>query len=90
MSETITLKRFITHPNFALDFFISVCCILPVYFGSAVTMLACASVMTAFVTVLPEQFRSRNGSNTTATCMVSSMWFAVVVLTAMTLMGQIR
>ncbi len=90
MNETITLKRFITHPNFSLVFFISVCCILPIYFGSAVTMLACASVMTAFVAVLPEQFRSRNGSMTIATCMVSSMWIAVVVLTAMTLMGQIR
>jgi hypothetical protein len=27
---------------------------------------------------------------TIATCLVSSMWIAVVVLTAMTLMGQIR
>ena len=89
MSETITLKRFITHPNFSLVFFISVCCILPIYFGSAVTMLACASVMTAFVVVLPEQFRSRNGSMTIATCLVTAMWIAAVVLMAMTLMGQI-
>ena len=84
-----TSQRFITHPNFSLVFFISVCCILPIYFGSAVTMFACASVMTAFVAVLPEQFRSRNGSSSTATCLVTAMWIAVVVLTAMTLVGQI-
>ena len=90
MSETITLKRFLTHPNFLLAFFISVCCILPIYFGSAVTMFACVSVMTAFVAVLPEQFRSRNGSIATAICLVTAMWIAEVVLAAMTLMGQVR
>ena len=90
MSETVTLKRFITHPILSLVVFISVCCILPIYCGSAVTMLACASFMSAYVAVLPEQLRSRNGSMTTATCLVTAMWIAAVVLTAMTLMGEIR
>lgn len=90
MSEAITLKRFITHPHFSLAFFISVCCILPMYFGSAVTMLACASVLTAYVAVLPDHFRSRSGSMTTATCLVIAMWIAATVLTAMTLLGEIR
>lgn len=53
-------------------------------------MLACASVLSAYIAVLPEQFRSRNGSMTTATCLVTAIWIAAVVLTAMTLMGEIR
>ena len=90
MSETVTLKKFITHPNFSLAFFISACCILPIYFGSAVTLVACASVLSAYVWVLPEMFRSRSGTLITATCLVTAMWIAAVVITAMTLMGEIR
>lgn len=89
MSETIALKQFITHPNFALAVFVSVCCILPTYFGSAVTMVACASVLTVYVAVLPDQFRSRSGSMLTATCLVAAMWIGAAVLTAMELLGEI-
>ena len=47
MNETITLKKFITHPNFSLAIYISVCWILPIYCGGPVTMIACAIVLTA-------------------------------------------
>jgi hypothetical protein len=90
MSESITLKQLITHAHSSLAFFIAVCCILPIYCGSAVTMIACASVMSAYVSVITEQFRSRSGSLKTAACLVMAMWTGVAVITAMTLSGELR
>ena len=49
MNETIRLKSFITHPNFALAVFLAVCFFLPRYCGSAVTMVTIASIMSAYV-----------------------------------------
>ena len=90
MSENIKLKQFITHPNFSLAFFLAVCYILPTYGGGAVTMIACASVLSAYISVMTEQFRSRSGSMKTAACLVLAMWIGAVVITAMTLIGEIR
>ena len=90
MSGSITAKQFIAHPIFALVVYISVCCILPLYCGGVVTLVACAGIMTVFVAILPDQFRGRSGSLVTATCLVVAMWIAAAVITAMTLVGEIR
>lgn len=90
MNGTLTAKKVITHPYFSLICFLSVWFILPRYCGSAVAMVGCASVLSAYVAVLPEQFRSRSGSMMTVSCLVAAMWIGAVVITAMTLMGEIR
>ena len=89
MSGTITAKKVVTHPYFAMICFLSVCFILPRYSNIAL-MVGCASTLSAYVAALPEQFRSRSGSMMTATCLVAAMWVGAVVITAMTLMGEIR
>jgi hypothetical protein len=89
MNETITLKKVVTHPYFSLFCFLSVTVILPRYGGIAL-MVGCASILSVFVVVLPEQFRSRSGSLMTATCLVAAMWVEAAVITALTLMGEVR
>ncbi|MDB5389871.1 MAG: hypothetical protein JWM11_5517, partial [Planctomycetaceae bacterium] len=39
---------------------------------------------------MPQQFRSRSGSMVVATCLVAVMWVGAAVITALTLMGEIR
>ena len=53
-------------------------------------MVGFAVILSAYVAVLPEQFRSRSGSMVAATCLVAGMWMAAAVITALTLMGEIR
>ncbi len=90
MSGTITAKNVFTHPYFSMICFLSLLFILPRYGGIIAVMVGCASVLSAYVAVLPEQFRSRSGSMMTATCLVAAMWVGAAVITAMTLMGEIR
>ena len=90
MSQTITLKKVVTHPCFALISFLSLSFILPRYGGAAAMMVGCASVLSVLGAVLPEQFRSRSGSMMAATCLVAVLWVGAVVITALTLMGVIR
>ena len=89
MSGTITAKKVFTHPYFSMICFLSLLFILPRY-GDIVVMVGCASVLSAYVAVLPEHFRSRSGSMMAATCLVTAMWVAAAVITALTLMGEIR
>ena len=88
MSTTITVKKVVTHPYFSAICTLSVFLILPRYGGMAV-MVGCASIVSVYVAVLPEQFRSRSGSMLTAGCLVAAMWLGAAVITAMTLMGEI-
>ncbi len=89
MSETVTMKKFVTHPFLGMVCFISICFILPRYAGSIATMVASASILSFLVAVLPEQFRSRSGSMMAATCLVAALWVATAVITSLTLMGVI-
>ena len=89
MSGTTTPKELVTHPYFSTICALSVFFILPRY-GSWAVMVGCAGMLSAYVAVLPESFRSRSGSMTAATCLVAGMWVAAAVITALTLMGQIR
>ena len=87
MSEAITAKKVVTHPYYSMICSLCILFLLPRYGGIAV-MVGCASVLSAYVAVVPEQFRSRSGSMTTAICLVAFMWVAAAVITAMTLTGQ--
>lgn len=89
MSGTHTAKTVVMHPYFALICFISLWFILPRY-GVIAVMVGCASVLSVFVAVLPEQFRSRSGSMKAATCLVAAMWVGAAVIAALTMMGEIR
>ena len=89
MSGTIIAKKVVTHPCFLLICVVSLYFILPRY-GSMAVMVGCASILSAYVAVLPEHFRSRSGSMMAATCLVAAMWVAAAVITALTLMGEIR
>lgn len=89
MSGTITAKKVVTHPYFSMICVLSLSFILPRY-GSMAFMVGCASILSAYVVVLPEHFRSRSGSMVTASCLVAAMWVGAAVITAMTLMGEIR
>lgn len=89
MSETITVKKVVTHPYFSALCTLAVFFILPRYGGMAV-MVGCASLLSAYVTALPEQFRSRSGSMVTASCLVAAMWLGAAVITALTLTGEAR
>ncbi len=88
MSGTITAKKVITHPYFAMIFALSVFFILPRY-GSITVMVGCATMLSAYVAVVPEHFRSRSGSMMAATSLIVAMWVAAAVITALTLMGEI-
>ena len=90
MSETITAKKVVTHPFFGMISFLSECYILPQYGVGIAVMVANASILSVLVAVLPEQFRSRSGSMMTANCLVAALWVVAAVITALTLMGEIR
>jgi len=89
MSGTITAKKVVTHPFFSMICVLCIFFVLPQYGGMAV-MVGCASVLSVYVAVLPESFRSRSGSMMTAICLVAAMWVAAAVITALTLMGEIQ
>jgi hypothetical protein len=89
MSEPITAKKVVTHPYFSMVYVLSLFFILPRY-GTGAVMVGCASVLSAYVAVLPESFRSRSGSMMAAICLVAAMWVAAAFATALTLMGEIR
>ena len=89
MSGTISGKKFVTHPYFSMLCVLSLFFILPRY-GSMAVMVGCASVLSAYIAVLPEHFRGRSGSMVAATCLVAAMWVAATVIAALTLMGEIR
>jgi quinol-cytochrome oxidoreductase complex cytochrome b subunit len=92
MSGTITAKKVVTHPFFSLLCVVFLFFILPTLprYGSMVGMVVCAGILSAYVTGLPEHFRSRSGSMMAATCLVAAMWVAAAVITALTLLGAIR
>jgi hypothetical protein len=86
MSGTITAKKVVTHPYFAMVFVLSLFfLVLPLY-GGVAAMVGCAGILTVYVVVLPERFRSRSGSLKAATWLVAAMWVATAVITALTLM----
>jgi hypothetical protein len=89
MGGTITAKKVVTHPCFSLICVVSLFFILPRY-GSIAVMVGCASILSAYVAGLPELFRGRSGSMMAATCLVAAMWLGAAVITALTLMGEIR
>jgi len=79
MNMTLPLKKAVDHPYFGLVCFIALCFVLPRY-GLAATMLGCALVLTACVSVNSDRFRSRSGSLTAALCLVAAIWTAAAVL----------
>lgn len=87
VSGAITAKRVVTHPYFSMTCFICILFLLPQYGGIAV-MVGSASILSVYVAVVPERFRSRSGSVFTAICLVVSMWIAAAAITAMTLSGH--
>lgn len=89
MSGIITVRKVVAHPYFSLACVLSLFLILPRY-GSVAVMVGCASVLSAYVAVVPERFRSRSGSMMAATCLVVALWVAAAVITILTLMGEIR
>jgi hypothetical protein len=89
MSGTIAAKKVVTHPYVVLVCVLCLFFVLPRY-GSMAVMVGCASILSAYVAVLPEHFRSRSGSMMTAICLVAGMWLEAAVITALTLMGAIR
>ena len=82
-------KKVVTHAFFSMLCVVFRLLILPRY-GTVALMIGSASVLSAYVAVLPEQFRSRSGSMMPVTCLVAVLWVAAAVVTAMTLMGAIR
>lgn len=88
MSGTISVKKVLAHPYFSMLCALSVLFILPRY-GCIAFMVGCASILSAYVVVLPEHFRNRNGSMLTATCLVAAMWVAAAVISALTRMGEL-
>ena len=89
MSGTISTQKVVTHPYFSLLCVVCIFFVLPRYGGIAV-MVGCASILSVYVAVLPESFRSRRGSMMTATCLVAYMWVLAAVIAALTLMGEIQ
>lgn len=89
MSQTIPAKKVITHPYFTIVCVLSLFVLLPRY-GSVAVMVGSASILSAYVAVLPESFRSRSGSMMAAICLAAAMWVAAAVITALTLMGEIQ
>jgi hypothetical protein len=86
---TITPRKIVTHPYFSMVCALSVLFILPRY-GSAAVMVGCAGMLSAYVMLLPDRFRSRSGSLTAAVCLVTAMWIAAAVIAALTLMGGLQ
>ena len=89
MSGAVTAKKVVEHPFFSMICVLSLFFILPRY-GSTAVMVGFACILSAYVAVLPEHFRSRSGSMMTATCLVAAMWVAAAVIAVLTLMGEVR
>jgi hypothetical protein len=89
MTGTNTAKKVFTPPYFLMICALSVLLILP-RFGIIAVSVGCASILSAYVAVLPESFRSRSGSMMTASWLVAVMWVAAAVITVLTLMGEIQ
>ena len=87
MSGTIIAKKVVSHPYFMMICLLSLFVILPRY-GSMAVMVGCASILSVYVAVLPEHFRSRSGSMMAATCLVAAMWAEAAFVTALTLMQR--
>ncbi len=83
------LRRTLVHPFFSLAFVVALFGILPRLGGTAM-MVACALVLSAYVWVLPDHFRSRSGSLRPAVGLVSAMWFMAAVIAVLTLIGELR
>lgn len=90
MSGTISAKKVVTHPYTSMICALFLLFFLAPQYGSTAAMVGCASILTAYVAVLPENFRSRSGSLMTAICLVAAMWVAAAVILALTLMGAIQ
>jgi len=91
MSENITVKKVVTHPFFGLIFLLSLWFIVSRYgsIGVLVGSVSSASVLSVYVVVLPDRFRSRSGSMMAAICLIAATWVGAAVITALTLMGKI-
>ena len=93
MSGTNTAKKIVSNPFFSVIFYLSVCFILPRYggrYGGIALMVACASLLSVHIAVLPELYRNRSGSMMTANCLAAVMWVGAAVVTVLTLMGTIQ
>lgn len=89
MKTRALLKRAMAHPYFSLFCAISVLFILPRY-GSVVTMVGSAAVLSAYIAALPGSFRGRSGSLTLAKCLVAAIWALAVVVMALSLLGELQ
>lgn len=89
MNGTMTAKQLVSHPYFALIAFLALTYVLPQYGGIAV-MVGCAGLLSVLVAVTPEQYRTRNGSLRTAMGLLTAMWVAAALITAMILTGAVR
>lgn len=89
MSGTISAKKVVAHPYFALLVFLLVILLLP-RFGGVAVMLGCASLFSALLAVLPEQFRNRTGSISTAIYLAAALWLGAVIITVLVLSGVLR
>jgi hypothetical protein len=80
MTARLSLEKLLTNPYFALGFFLSMFFALP-RCGGSVVMFFCAVLISAYVLVMPESFRSRSGSLVMARCLAGGMWimWAIVV-----------
>jgi len=80
MTTTPTLKKLLTNPVFSFGFVLAVIFVLPRY-GSGVLMFSCAALISAYVLIMPDAFRSRSGSLLMARCLAGGMWilWAIVV-----------
>jgi hypothetical protein len=76
------LKTTSAQGNFAVFCIFLMAIVLPAL-GPAAIVAGGAAIMTAYVLVLPDSFRSRRGSLTLAICLVTAMWLAALVVTAL-------
>jgi hypothetical protein len=61
---------------------------IPSPFGEMVMVFGSAIVLTTYVYLQPDSFRSRSGSLTMAICLVTAMWLGAVVVTVISLIGR--
>ncbi len=89
MKTTDLLKKTLEHPYFTLAFVIAIWFILP-RFGTPAVMIGCAIVLSTYVALWPDRFRSRSGSLMTAFCLVAFMWIATAFVTVLSLAGELK
>jgi len=82
---TFTWKRIAMHPYFSLFCVVMILVVLPLY-GGAAAMVGCASVLSLYVFVTPESFRTRRGSLVPAVCLLLAMWVVAGVSAVVALM----